>query len=92
MFPDSLGEADTRAFHQYGPSHGLVPSGRRLDQVQRDAIDRGFRFQSAIGIFTNRHVAAIDGEEVGHREAAFVDVSNLDNLPPPSSADPDSGE
>ena len=46
LFPGSLGEADTRAFHQHGPSHGLVPSGRRLDEVQRDAIDRGFRFQS----------------------------------------------
>ena len=27
LFPGSLGEADTRAFHQHGPSHGLVPSG-----------------------------------------------------------------
>ena len=62
LFPGSLGKADTRAFHQHGSSHGLVPSGRRLDEVQRDAIDRGFRFQSAIGIFTNRHVSAIDGE------------------------------
>jgi len=80
LFPDSLGETATRAFHQYGPSHGLVPSGRRLDEVPRDAIDRGVRFQSALGLFPNRHVSAIDGEEVGHREAAFVDVSNFDNL------------
>jgi len=80
LFPDSLGETATRAFHQYGPSHGLVPSGRRLDEVPRDAIDRGVRFQSALGLFPNRHVSAVDGEEVGHREAAFVDVSNFDNL------------
>ena len=31
LFPGSLGEADTRAFHQHRPSHGLVPSGRRLN-------------------------------------------------------------
>jgi len=80
LFPDSLGETATRALHQYGPSHGLVPSGRRLDEVPRDAIDRGVRFQSALGLFPNRHVSAVDGEEVGHREAAFVDVSNFDNL------------
>jgi len=80
LFPDSLGETATRALHQYGPAHGLVPSGRRLDAVPRDAIDRGVRFQSALGLFPNRHVSAVDGEEVGHREAAFVDVSNFDNL------------
>jgi hypothetical protein len=32
-----------------------------------------------IDIFANRHVSAIDGEKIGHREAAFVDVSYLDN-------------
>ena len=80
LFPSSLGKADPRAFHQHGSSHSLVPSWRRFDEMQRDAIDRGFRLQSAIGIFTNRHISPIDGEEVGHREAAFVDVSNLGNL------------
>src|SRR5512141_1422047 len=80
LFPSSLGKADPRAFHQHGSSHGLVPSWRRFDEMQRDAIDRGFRLQSAIGIFTNRHISPIDGEEVGHGEAAFVDVSNLGNL------------
>ena len=77
LFPGSLGEADPRAVHQHGPSHGSIPSGRRLDEVQRDAIDRGFRFQSVSGIFTNWHVPAIERREVGNREAAFVDVSNL---------------
>jgi len=77
LFPGPLGKADSWAFHQHGPAHGVVPTRRRLDEAQRDAIDGVLRFQSASGIFPHRHIAAIERGEVGHREAVFVDGSNL---------------
>jgi len=47
--------------------------------MQCDAINRRFRFQPVIEIFANRHLSAIGGEKIGHREAAFVDVSYFAN-------------
>jgi hypothetical protein len=32
-----------------------------------------------IEIFANRYLSAIDGEKIGYREAAFINVSYLDN-------------
>ena len=77
LFPGPLGQANPGACHQHGPTHGLVPARRRVHKAQRDAIDGGFRFQSASGVFPHRHGSAIERREGGHRERVFVDGSNL---------------